>query len=176
MKGNTLIDRTYYWIDQNARRSSLALARTFSRRSFISKLGTMLCGAAAFPLLPVSRAFAQDSIIEIGDNQSCDYWRYCAMSGSLCSCCGGTPTSCPPGSERSPITWVGTCLNPADNRSYLISYNDCCGKAQCTRCGCHNTVRDKPVYFNSNSNTVFWCFGTESTQYHCTVSVVLGEA
>jgi hypothetical protein len=30
------------------------------------------------------------------------------------------------------------------------------------------------VYFNSNSSTVLWCFGTENTSYHCTVSLVLG--
>ena len=33
---------------------------------------------------------------------------------------------------------------------------------------------DRPLYFNSNSNTVYWCFGTEDTSYHCTVSMVLG--
>jgi methylamine dehydrogenase light chain len=25
-----------------------------------------------------------------GDQASCDYWRYCAIDGFLCSCCGGT--------------------------------------------------------------------------------------
>ncbi|MDP6994159.1 MAG: methylamine dehydrogenase light chain, partial [Woeseiaceae bacterium] len=76
----------------------------------------------------------------------------------------------------SPITWVGTCHNPADDRDYLISYNDCCGKSVCQRCGCHNTERDRPVYFPSNSASILWCFGTETRTYHCTVAVVLGEA
>jgi methylamine dehydrogenase light chain len=169
-----IIERGYYWIDDQARSSSLALARKLSRRSFLSRLGMMLAGAAAFPLLPVARSFAQSSVEEVGDPQSCEYWRYCAMSGTLCSCCGGTYTSCPPGSEASPITWVGTCRNPVDGRDYLMSYNDCCGKSVCSRCGCHNTEGDKPVYFNSNSNSVLWCFGTENTSYHCTVSLVLG--
>ena len=145
MRIDAIIDRTYYWIDESARRTSLAMARKLSRRNFISKLGLFLTGAASFPLLPVARSFAQESVQEIGDPQSCDYWRYCAMSGTLCTCCGGTYTSCPPGSEASPITWVGTCTNPADGRSYLMSYNDCCGKAVCSRCGCHNTEGDKPV-------------------------------
>ena len=123
MKIDKIIDRTYYWIDENARRTSLAMARKLSRRNFISKLGMFLAGAASFPLLPVARSFAQESVQEIGDPQSCDYWRYCAMSGTLCTCCGGTYTSCPPGSEASPITWVGTCVNPVDGRSYLMSYN-----------------------------------------------------
>jgi methylamine dehydrogenase light chain len=94
----------------------------------------------------------------------------------LCSCCGGTHTSCPPGAEASPITWVGTCRNPVDDRDYLISYNDCCGKAICDRCWCHGTEREKPVYFPVNSSSVLWCFGTEHRTYHCTVALVLGEA
>jgi methylamine dehydrogenase light chain len=98
------------------------------------------------------------------------------MGGALCTCCGGTITTCPPGSEASPITWVGTCRNPADDRDYLMSYNDCCGKTLCPRCFCHNTERDRPVYFPSNAGSIIWCFGTESRAYHCTVAVVLGEA
>lgn len=85
-------------------------------------------------------------------------------------------TSCPPGAEPSPITWVGTCHNPADGKDYLISYNDCCGKSYCGRCFCHHTERDKPVYFPQKSNDILWCFGTESHAYHCTVAVILGEA
>jgi len=169
-----MVESGYYWIDDRARRSSLALARKLSRRHFLSKIGMMLAGAAAFPLLPVSRSFAQSSIQEIGDPQSCEYWRYCAMSGSICACRGGSSTSCPPGTQPSPISWVGTCLNPVDGRNYLMSYNDCCGKSSCGRCGCHRTERDKPVYYNGTSSTVYWCFGVEDTSYNCTVSLVLG--
>ena len=42
MKIDKIIDRTYYWIDENARRTSLAMARKLSRRNFISKLGMFL--------------------------------------------------------------------------------------------------------------------------------------
>ena len=79
MKIDKIIDRTYYWIDENARRTSLAMARKLSRRNFISKLGMFLAGAASFPLLPVARSFAQESVQEIGDPQSCEYWRYCCL-------------------------------------------------------------------------------------------------
>lgn len=164
------------WFDEHARVGSRALARETSRRGFIGRLGLMLVGTSALPLLPVSRAFGAEGLQEIGDPQSCDYWRYCALGGTLCSCCGGSATSCPPGAEPSPITWVGTCNNPADGKDYLISYNDCCGKAVCARCFCHRTERDKPVYFPSKSNDVLWCFGTKSHAYHCTVAVVLGDA
>ena len=176
MRLQRVIDQGYYWIDESTRRGALTLARRLSRRAFLSRLGTLLAGAAALPLLPVARTFAQNSIQEVGDPKSCDYWRYCAMSGSLCACCGGTHTSCPPGAQPSPITWVGTCRNPVDGRDYLMSYNDCCGKAVCARCGCHNTEGDKPVYFNSASSSVLWCFGVEDSSYHCTVSLVLGPA
>ena len=175
MNTNNIIDKTYYWIDQTTRDQALKLARTMSRRNFLSRLGMFLAGAATLPLLPVSRALSQESIQEIGDPQSCEYWRYCALGGTLCTCCGGTITTCPPGAEPSPITWVGTCRNPVDDRDYLISYNDCCGKSVCQRCGCHNTERDRPVYYPSNAGNIVWCFGTSERTYHCTVAVVLSE-
>ena len=78
MKTNDIVDKTYYWIDQTVKEQTLKLARSISRRSFLSRLGAMLAGAATLPLLPVARSFAQDSIEEIGDDQSCEYWRYCA--------------------------------------------------------------------------------------------------
>jgi len=176
MKTTNLIDKGYYWLDEKARDSFRVLARRISRRSFIGRLGTSLAGVAMLPLLPVGRAFASESLTEVGDPRSCDYWRYCALGGTLCACCGGTRTTWPPGAEVSPISWVGTCLNPVDDKYYMISYNDCCGKAWCERCNCHNSERDRPVYFSSNSNNILWCFGTESRTYHCTVAAVLGEA
>ena len=176
MKRVDLARRMWRWLDECTTSRSRLLARRTSRRSFVARVGGMVVGAAALPLLPVARAFAAEGLEEIGDPQSCDYWRYCALGGTLCSCCGGTFNACPPGAEPSPVTWVGTCRNPVDEVDYLISYNDCCGKAVCNRCGCHNTERDRPVYYPSKSNSVLWCFGTESRAYHCTIAVVLGEA
>ena len=130
------------------------------------------------PLLPVARALASTNAAGGGvdDPQSCEYWRYCALHGELCSCCGGTSSQCPPGTEVSPVAWVGTCHNPEDGRDYLISYNDCCGKSTCNRCYCHNTERERPVYVTAKSAAVLWCFGTSSREYHCTIGAVLGEA
>lgn len=164
------------WLDDKIRQSSRNLAQQSSRRGFIGKLGAVLVGASALPLLPVSRVSAAPNVAEMGDPQSCDYWRYCALGGTLCTCCGGSVTACPPGAEASPISWVGTCRNPVDDKDYLISYNDCCGKAVCGRCFCHRAERDLPVYSPSKANDILWCFGTESHAYHCTVAVVLGEA
>ena len=176
MNRSHTITNGYYWLDETARASVRLLARRVSRRSFLGRLGAMLVGAAALPLLPVGRAFAQEAPTEVGDPKTCEYWRYCALGGTLCACCGGTQKTCPPGAEASPITWVGTCRNGADEQDYLISYNDCCGKATCSRCGCGRSERDKPVYFPSNSRNILWCFGTQARTYHCTVAVVLGEA
>ena len=49
---------------------------------------------------------------------------------------------CPPGTDMSPVTWIGTCHNPSDGKDYVISYNDCCGKSSCGRCFCNRNERD----------------------------------
>jgi len=99
------------------------LAQRSSRRGMLKTLGGLLVGAGSIPLLPVARAAAAESPghpVEEGDPASCDYWRYCAIDGFLCSCCGGSENTCPPGTEMSPVTWIGTCRNPADGRNYVI--------------------------------------------------------
>lgn len=154
-------------------------AQAISRRSILGRLGA-LASAATLPALPVARAAAQAAkaqVGETGDPASCDYWRYCAIDGFLCSCCGGSVSSCPPGTEPSPITWVGTCRNPADGKDYVISYNDCCGKAACGRCICNRNEGDTPVYQPQGANDINWCLGTQAgIVYNCSTAVVLGAA
>jgi methylamine dehydrogenase light chain len=76
----------------------------------------------------------------------------------------------------APITWLGTCRNPADGREYVISYNDCCGKGTCGKCFCRRSEGDKPVYYTHKSNDIDWCMGTSSVVYNSTVAVVVGVA
>ncbi len=167
------------WLDRWVENSSRRLAQNVSRRSVIKRLGTVLVGASAVPLLPVARAAegsGSTAVPESGDPNSCDYWRYCGIDGFLCGCCGGSVSSCPPGTEMSPITWVGTCRNPADGKNYIISYNDCCGKSSCGNCLCTRNESDKPMYRPDAANDINWCLGTESAIYNCSTALLVGIA
>ena len=181
-------------LEKQTERVARNLAQQTSRRSFIGRLGLFLVGGSSIPLLPVARAAAatpeksasgypgvspQPALGpgEEGDPASCDYWRYCGTTAPLCACCGGSANTCPPGAEMSPLAWIGTCRNPVDNKNYIISYNDCCGKPQCKRCRCdRNIPEDRPIIQPQSSGSYLWCLGTKSTSYTCTVSVVLGLA
>lgn len=176
--------------DKLFEKSTRKLAQNTSRRSVLASISTVLFGAASIPLLPVARAAgnkadngypgvgSQTSGIDgdPGDPSSCDYWRYCAIDGFLCSCCGGSATSCPAGTEMSPITWIGTCKNPADGRNYIISYNDCCGVTSCGRCLCNRNEGDKPTYRPQANNDINWCLGAKSQVYTCSTGIILGVA
>lgn len=165
------------FLDRIFEKKARDIAQTSGRRSLIKNLGATLVGASAIPLLPVARAAEpQKAPLEAGDPGSCDYWRYCAVDGFLCECCGGSTSSCPPGTEMSPITWIGTCTNPVDGRNYVISYNDCCGKTQCNTCLCQRDEGDRPLYRSDKSNDVNWCLGASSSVYHCSTAIVVGIA
>ena len=166
-------------LDQLCERSTRSLAQRTSRRSLLASLGQLLTGAALLPLLPMDRAGsarAAEAKPRADSPESCDYWKYCAIDGFLCACCGGSQKSCPPGTEMSPVTWIGTCRHPGDGRDYIISYNDCCGQTLCLRCRCSRTEGERPVYYTSRNNDLLWCFGTKSRAVNCSVAVVLGVA
>lgn len=175
-------------LDKGVERLTRRMAQSGSRRGVLRQLGVLMMGAAVVPLLPVARAAAQTqgssglpaeltgNPQDPGDLNSCDYWRYCAIDGFLCNCCGGTPSQCPPGTEMAALTWIGTCQNPADNRHYIISYNDCCGISACGRCLCNRNEGDRPAVRPQANNDTNWCVGTSSTVYSCSTAVVIGVA
>ena len=173
-------------IDHIFEKSTRALAQRTSRRSLLALIGQVLTGAALIPLLPIDRSAraaeappakgGKPTKAATDDPQSCDYWKYCAIDGFLCSCCGGSSNSCPPGTTPSPITWIGTCHNPGDARDYIVSYNDCCGKVSCGDCFCNRNQDEKPMYRLSRNNDVNWCMANSESNYHCSVSVILGVA
>ncbi len=173
------------FFDRLVEQRSRALAQRSSRRGLLKGLGSLLVGGAAVPLLPVARASAESPRVpapvedvpgDAGDPTKCDYWRHCAIDGFLCACCGGSATTCPPGTEMSPVTWIGTCRNPVDGKDYVISYNDCCGRGFCGRCACNRNEGDRPEYHWYRSNDINWCVGTETQSYHCSVALVVGQA
>ena len=178
------------WLDSISETSTRALARRTSRRSLLAGLGALLVGAVTVPLLPVARGAAPDAAepkpgakdaragADPGDPAACDYWRHCAIDGWLCSCCGGSQSTCPPGTDMSAVTWIGTCHNPGDGRDYVISYNDCCGKSPCGRCFCNRNERDAPLFQPGQSNDYNWCSGNSKANipYHCSTARIVGAA
>jgi methylamine dehydrogenase light chain len=91
--------------DKTTERFTRRMAGFSSRRGFLAKVGTLLVVSPAVPLLPVARAASAPAKPEAtpaakqstdferraqtkNPNQ-CDYWRYCAIDGILCGCCGG---------------------------------------------------------------------------------------
>ena len=181
-------------LDELAEASLRSVARRTSRRSLLASLGALLVGGAAVPLLPIARGAeppakgaarnggaddkAAAKAAALQDPQSCEYWRHCAIDGYLCGCCGGSQHSCPPGTEMSAVTWVGTCHNPVDGLDYVVSYNDCCGKSTCGRCLCNRNERDTPIYIPFQSNDYNWCSGSSkgNVAYHCSTARILGQA
>ena len=160
------------------------LAGRTSRRSLLGRLGVLLAAAPVLPLLPVARgAHAAEAPSDFTrnaqtkDDSKCDYWRYCAIDGVLCTGCGGGVHSCPPGTQASPTSWVGTCVNPDDGKSYLIAYRDCCGRGMCkSEAVCDAAEREMPVYRPQGDNEIIWCFGLSTMAYHCSTAAFVGPA
>ena len=176
-------------IDRAAEFLSRRIAAASSRRSLLARLGAWSVAAPVFPLLPVSRVQAAPvkagiakaptpfgAAAQAKDDGQCNYWRYCAIDGYLCTNCGGAVHSCPPGTMPSPTSWIGTCFNPSDGKSYLIAYRDCCGQDACAQSMCLGTDGDEPAYRPQSNNDIIWCYGASSLMYNCSTAAIVGMA
>jgi methylamine dehydrogenase light chain len=172
---------------------SRSTARRSSRRSFLARCGAWLAASSTLPLLPVARpigaaeppanpkapgkfpsGFANHA--QTKDPTQCNYWRYCASDGYMCACCGGGPHTCPAGTVPAPTSWIGSCINPDDGKTYLIAYRDCCGQDSCGRCPCLGQEGDMPSYRPQLNSDIVWCFGASSMVYHCSSAGLVGLA
>jgi methylamine dehydrogenase light chain len=192
MKLTTRVDRLFERFSRDA-------ARRLSRRGFLVRLSVWVVATSTLPLLPVARPigaaepadkskgqrkdkshgkFASEfaNQAQTTDPSKCNYWRYCSSDGYLCACCGGGPSTCPPGTKPSPTSWIGSCINPDDGKTYLIAYRDCCGQDSCGRCACLGQEGDMPSYRPQVNNDIVWCFGASSMVYHCSSAGLVGLA
>ncbi len=181
-------------LDTFSERMTRRVASATSRRSVLARVGQWAVAAPLLPLLPVVREARADSAgtpikqkasditdfaakAQTKDPGQCNYWRHCAIDGYLCTCCGGGIHTCPPGSSPSPTSWIGTCLNPDDGKSYLVAYRDCCGLDGCGQCNCIGTDGEQPAYRPQTNNDIIWCFGAQqSMMYHCSTAALIGLA
>jgi len=166
------------WLDRRAEGSMRSAARLRGRRSFLFRLGHVIVGGALLPMLPFERS-AGASLDQFQDNSKCDYWAYCSLSGTLCNACGGTDTQCPPGTQSSLLSWVGTCINPKEKKSYLVSYGDCCGKVDCDaseEAMCSRSEGERPGYRIGAYNDANWCMANSNRTAHCSIAVLVGVA
>lgn len=172
-----LLDMLLGRLDGAAERGSRRAARRFGRRSFLARMGGAIVGSVVLtPILPFDRRALAEAADE--EDEVCAYWRNCAVDGFMCQDVGGSETSCPAGSQASTVSWVGTCHNPDDDRDYLVSYNDCCGKAMNLNATyCTTAKNERPGYLMGLYSEVNWCMAnTDATGYYCTVAVVVGQA
>ncbi len=167
-------------LDKSVESSARSSARKFGRRSALARIGGIVAGGFAVSALPFDKAWGATPAPSDGptdQDKDCDYWRYCALDGYLCTTAGGSVSSCPVGSEASEVSWVGTCHNPGDGRDYLVSYYDCCGKTAFSGSTfCLRSEGERPAYSMGLHNDINWCMANANKGYHCTVALIVGTA
>lgn len=164
------------WMDRRMEKGARMTAQSIGRRSFLARFGAMALGGTLLPMLPFERSSAAPFVVR-GDETTCEYWAYCGIDGTLCNACGGTITQCPPGSVPSKVSWVGTCINPKDQKAYLVSYSDCCGKAYCQQeADCSRHEGERPGYRISTFGDLNWCMANTGKGVHCSTALLVGIA
>ena len=129
-------------LDRAAGALSRGLARKFTRRSVLSKVGkygvALSLGAAGVALL---------------DDEAWACTNCCASNGGCCrdccsrGCCGaesrwcGLHGRCPSGTCGCGAWWTGRyCVNSSGQRTGRLMYGDCCGDCGCgSKCTCSSS-------------------------------------
>jgi methylamine dehydrogenase light chain len=178
---NNIVERAVEWMDRRMEQKMRSAARLRGRRSFLSRLGGIVVGGTLLPILPFDRGTGAELTTSSTstDDSKCDYWAYCSMGGTRCNACGGTANQCPPGSQPSVLSWVGTCLNPTDKKAYLVSYSDCCGKTECDapeEAFCSHSEGERPAYRIGIFNDANWCMANANLSAHCSTAIIVGVA
>jgi methylamine dehydrogenase light chain len=170
-------------MDQGMEHRIRSAAQTHGRRSFLTRLGAIVVGGTLLPMLPFDRTFgAGTAPARELDDKTCEYWAYCSLNGTRCDACGGSASQCPPGSQPSLVSWVGTCINPTDRKAYLVAYNDCCGKGECgvsedaEDASCSRHEGERPGYRIGSNNDANWCMANTSLSASCSTAVIVGIA
>jgi methylamine dehydrogenase light chain len=97
------------WIDTALERSARRAARRISRRSFLrgwARRWSARRRAAARLRSRAEEGRAQERrrrttrALGAQADRRAQYW-HCAIDGFLCSCCGGSQTGCPPGTQMA---------------------------------------------------------------------------
>jgi methylamine dehydrogenase light chain len=167
------------WMDRRMEKGIRATAQNIGRRSFLARFGAVVVGGTVLPMLPFDRNSAAVLAAASGqeDETKCEYWAYCGIDGTLCNACGGTISQCPPGSEASKVSWIGTCIHPKDKKAYLVSYYDCCGKTSCQEdAACSRHEGERPGYRIGTLSDMNWCMANTSKGVNCSTAVVVGVA
>jgi methylamine dehydrogenase light chain len=174
-----VVDSMLIWLDRRMEAGACTSAQAMGRRSFLSKFGALVVGGTVLPMLPFDRTLGAPGAHESGaqDDTGCDYWAYCGIDGTRCNACGGTISQCPPGSQPSSVSWVGTCINPKDKKAYLVSYYDCCGKTSCEEeADCSRHEGERPGYRIGTLSDMNWCMANANKGVNCSTAVVIGVA
>ena len=88
---NRVTDRLFSLLDSYTESGARVMAQRTGRRSVLSFIGKVAIGSALLPILPFDRAGGGSARAQAEKTDTeCEYWRYCALDGFLCSCCGGS--------------------------------------------------------------------------------------
>lgn len=161
------------WMDRRIQSVSEWLWRWLAPSSPVVAVGNVLAGVPNLVHLPLERRgrgrgggsgqaggppAKPDSAARAASPRdataNCSSPQYCFIHGHPCACCGGSDTSCPPGTSRG--QYWGYCCH-----GRTIWFVDCCGGTTTCPASCP---------FCTNSSQPNWCGSAGGSVYKCTLA------